>query len=133
MTRSPPPSESNLASLRLDQLREAIRSNALSFPSPVPTFEKHECDNLQWRVVQLYFILGWDCRRIAAKYGATSYKVRRILKAWSRRAVATGHIQYIPPSLEFHLVSAYHARYEIWIPDLEVALAPFSDGDDCNL
>jgi hypothetical protein len=120
VTRSPPLSESNLARLQLDQLREAIRSNFLSFPSPVPVFEWDPHPDLQWKFVQLYFILGWECRRIAVKYGASPNKVRRILKAWGRRAMATGYIQYIPPSLEFHLSSARHARCQIWIPDLEI-------------
>jgi hypothetical protein len=116
-------SESDPARLPLDQLRAAIRSNCLSFPSPVPVFEKHESPGLQWRFALLYFVRGWESRRIAVKYGTGARHVRRILRIWSVRAMAAGYIQPIPPSLEFHLTSARHAPCQIWIPDLDIQRA----------
>jgi hypothetical protein len=116
----PAASESDLARLRLDQLREAIRSNCLSFPSNVPAFEKHESPHLQWRFALLYFVRGWECRRIAVKYGILPRHVRRILRIWSVRAMAAGYMQPIPPSLEFHITSASYGSCEIWIPRLEI-------------
>jgi Homeodomain-like domain len=115
----PAASEPDLA-IRLDQLREAIRSNCLSFPSNVPAFERHESPDLQWRFALLYFVRGWECKRIAAKYGILPRHVRRILRIWCVRAMAIGYVQPIPPSLEFHVTSASHGSCEIWIPHLEI-------------
>jgi hypothetical protein len=60
-----------LDGLWLDQLREALRANLISFPTPVPTFERHDRADLQWKLVQLYFVLGWSLESIAARYGLT--------------------------------------------------------------
>jgi hypothetical protein len=87
-----------LYTLRIDQLRHAIRRNQVSFPNPVPTFERHDRPDLQWKLVQLYFVLGWSCESIAARYGLIRQRVCQILKTWKRRAVETGCIQYIPPA-----------------------------------
>ena len=87
-----------LDSLRLDQLRLAIRANWVSFPTPVPTFEKHDRPDIQWKLVQLYFVLGWSCEAIAERYGLIHQRVRQILKTWKQRAVEMGFIQYIPPA-----------------------------------
>jgi hypothetical protein len=83
--------------LRMDQLREAIRNNWVSFPSPVPTFKKHDRPDLQWKLVQLYFVRGWNCKSIADRYGFSRQRSRQILMTWKRRAVEMGYIQYIPP------------------------------------
>jgi hypothetical protein len=82
--------------LRIDQLRHAVRANWVSFPSPVPTFERHDRADLQWRLAQLYFVLGWSCEAIAARYDLIHQRVRQILNTWKRRAVEMGYIQYIP-------------------------------------
>jgi hypothetical protein len=63
----------------------------------VPTFEKHDRPDVQWKLVQLYFILGWNCDAIGARYGLIRQRVRQILTTWKRRAVEMGFIQYIPP------------------------------------
>ena len=94
----PPLGEVRLNDLRLDVLRLAIRANTVTFPSPVPTFERHDRADLQWKLAQLYFVLGWDCEDIAAKYGLIHQRVRQILRTWRRRAVETGYIQLIPPA-----------------------------------
>jgi hypothetical protein len=87
-----------LDTLRIDQLRGAVRGNHVSFPSPVPTFERHDRPDLQWKLVQLYFVLGWSCESIARRYGLIHQRVRQILNTWKRRAVEMGYIQYIPPA-----------------------------------
>jgi hypothetical protein len=87
-----------LNTLRIDELRAIIRSNQVSFPGQVPTFERHDRPDLQWKVVQLYFVLGWSCEAIARRYGLIHQRVRQILKTWKRRAVEMGFIQYIPPA-----------------------------------
>jgi len=94
---APPLGEIRLDTLRIDELRIAIRANQVTFPSSVPTFGRHDRADLQWKLAQLYFVLGWDCEGIAAKYGLIHQLVRQILKTWKRRAVETGYIQYIPP------------------------------------
>lgn len=95
--RLPPLDQVQLHALRIDQLREAVRSNGVSFPSPVPTFDRHDRADLQWKLVQLYFVLGWRCDRIASRYRLSDQRVRQILKTWKRRAVEMGYVQSIPP------------------------------------
>lgn len=86
-----------LDELRIDEVRLALRANQVTFPSPVPTFGKHDRADLQWRFAQLYFVLGWSCGAIAEKYGLIHQRVSQILKTWKRRAVEMGYIQFIPP------------------------------------
>jgi hypothetical protein len=87
-----------LENLDIGDLREAIRANVVSFPSQVPTFEKHERPDLQRRLAQLYFVLNWDCSNIGARYELAPARVRQILNTWKRRAAETGYIQRIPPA-----------------------------------
>lgn len=88
--------DQNIEELTIGDLRSAIRSNWVSFPSQVPVFSKSKPD-LQRRLVQLYFVSGWTCADIAARYGLATPRVRDILKAWKRRATLAGFIQQIPP------------------------------------
>jgi hypothetical protein len=78
-------------------LREAIRANRVSFPSQVPTFLQHDRPDIQRKLAQLYFVLGWNCDTIGERYGLVPSRVRQILNTWKRRAVKTGYIQHIPP------------------------------------
>lgn len=82
--------------LSLHDLREAIRSNRVSFPAQVPIFLKHDRPDLQRKMVQLYFILGWSCGSIANRYGMLRQRVQQILNTWKHRAVQMGYIQDIP-------------------------------------
>ena len=75
----------------------AVRANLVSFPSQVPTFERHDRPDLQWRVVQLYFVFGWSHETIAVRFGLVRQRVAQILKTWQRRAIEMGYIQIIPP------------------------------------
>jgi transposase len=90
------PEDADLHHMRVDLLRAAIRNNNVSFPSQIPTFERHDRPDLQRGVVQLYFTLGWSCEKIAARYGMLRQRVGQILRTWKRRALETGYIQTIP-------------------------------------
>ena len=85
-----------IGQLSLNDLREAIRCNRVSFPSQVPIFPKHDRPDLQRKMVQLYFVLGWSCGAIARRYGMIRQRVQQILNTWKRRAVEMGYIQHIP-------------------------------------
>ena len=82
---------------RIDDLRKAIRANRVSFPSQVPIFPMHDRPDLQFKLAQLYFIFGWSCSAIAAKYGLIRQRVQQILNTWKRRAAQMGYLQAIPP------------------------------------
>jgi len=85
--------DQNIEEIDISHLREAIRANWVSFPSQVPTFSHCGPSELQWRAVQLYFILGWRGAAIAARYGMGQDQVRHMLNAWKLRAVRAGFIQ----------------------------------------
>jgi hypothetical protein len=88
----------NIEGLEINSLRKAIRANRVSFPSQVPVFPKHDRADLQRKMVQLYFLLGWSCNRIGARYNLCRQRVQQVLNAWKRRAVQMGYIQPIPPA-----------------------------------
>jgi hypothetical protein len=88
--------QSALDGLGIDQVREAIRGNRVSFPSQVPIFESHDRPDLQRKLVQLYFVCGWTCETVVAWSGLSHKRVRQILTKWKRRAVAAGYVQVIP-------------------------------------
>ena len=90
--------EANLSEMRIDDLRDAIRKNQVTFPSQVPTFPKHDRPDLQRKLVQLYFILGWSGPKIGVRYGLRRLRVQQILNAWKRRAVELGYLQFVPPA-----------------------------------
>jgi hypothetical protein len=88
--------ERKLSEMRIDDLRDAIRKNQVTFPSQVPTFPKHDRPDLQRKLVQLYFVLGWSGPKIGVRYGLRRLRVQQILNAWKRRAVELGYIQTVP-------------------------------------
>jgi hypothetical protein len=90
--------ETKLYEMRIDKLRLAIRKNEISFPSQVPTFPKHDRPDLQRKLAQLYFVLGWNGPRIGHRYGLSRLRVHQILSTWTRRAVESGYIQSVPPT-----------------------------------
>jgi hypothetical protein len=90
--------DSNIEHLRMCTLRKAIRANRISFPSQVPVFSKHDRADLQRKMVQLYFLFGWSCSRIGARYDLPRQRVQQILNTWKRRAVQMGYVQFIPPA-----------------------------------
>ncbi len=83
----------------LNELRRKVRQNRVSFPSQVPTFPKHDRPDLQRKAVQLYFLFGWSCSRIAQRYGVLRQRIQQILTTWKRRAIEMGYVQDIPPAM----------------------------------
>jgi Transposase len=111
--------ETNLYEMRIDDLRDAIRKNEVSFPSQVPTFPKHDRPDLQRKLVQLYFCFGWSGPKIGARYGLSRLRVQQILNSWKRRAVEVGYVQRVPAET-FTLFSER--------PPIKVILSPVVTG-----
>lgn len=88
----------DIASMDLNKLRRAIRLNRVSFPAQLPAFPGAANDiDLQRRAAQLYFVLGWSCAGIAARYNLLPREARRMVSIWKQRAANAGYIQHIPP------------------------------------
>lgn len=85
----------NLAHLVNSALRTAIRRNLVSFPSQIPAFAKDAEE--QRRIVQLYFLHGWEIGTICERYGLGKWAVRAMLTDWKIRAAGAGYIQDIHP------------------------------------
>jgi hypothetical protein len=77
-------------------IRTAVWNNRVSFPSQIPVFEKQSRPDIQWRIVQLYFVRRWSFRRLAERYGVSPQRIMQIIGNWTVRAVALGYIQEIP-------------------------------------
>ena len=120
-----------LALMENSILRTAIRRNLVSFPSQIPAFVRHGEDHQ--RIVQLYFVRGWQISEISARYKLGRTVVRGLLSEWRIRAVGAGYIQEIHPEA-LELLAAQHADNhvfdpsEIAVPQPVSALAP----DDLN-
>jgi two-component system, OmpR family, KDP operon response regulator KdpE len=84
--------------MSLPALRKAIRANRVSFPSQIPLFVRNAPSTLQRYSVQLYFLCGWSCRKIAERYKRSHFYVWQILNEWKRHAAALGYIQRVPPA-----------------------------------
>jgi hypothetical protein len=116
--------ETNLSEMRIDDLRDAIRANQVTFPSQVPTFPKHDRPDLQRKLVQLYFVLGWSGPTIGVRYGLRRLRVQQILNAWKRRAVELGYIQSVPPVEIFTRPLEYPPIRVVLSPVLSSSSAP---------
>jgi hypothetical protein len=88
--------EPNLTEMPVDELREEIRRNRVTFPAQVPVFSKHDRSDVQRQLVQLYFLFGWSGPRIGIRYGLRRSRVQQILNAWKKRAVELGYLQCVP-------------------------------------
>ena len=88
-----------LDQMRLTHLRKAIRGNRVSFPSQVPLFVRSAPANVQRHAIQLYFLRGWNCGKIARRYGYSRFYIWRIVNQWKQRAVSLGYLHPIPPAL----------------------------------
>lgn len=86
-----------LLAMRVDQLRDAIRRNEVSFPSQIPVFSRHTRPDLQRKLVQLYFVSGWNAPQIRARYALGVQRFQQVLSTWKNRAIQLGYIQVIPP------------------------------------
>ena len=85
-----------LSTMRLSTLREAIHHNRVSFPDAVPVFAQQNRPDIQWRIVELYFVRGWSCRQLAGRYGVCPSRIRQLLHGWVDRATTLGYLQAIP-------------------------------------
>lgn len=98
-------SDKKIFEMRVDKLREAIRSEQVSFPSQIPTFSKHTRPDLQRKLVQLYFVCGWSAPKIRERYGLGEQRFQQIVSAWKNRAIELGYIQAIPPDPRRTMIS----------------------------
>jgi hypothetical protein len=89
----------NIAQLRINALRTAIQTNTVSFPAQTPCFNQSRAD-IQWRLVQLYFVRGWNCIRLARRYNLTRQRIEQLLAEWVDCASKLGFLQEIPASVE---------------------------------
>jgi hypothetical protein len=83
--------------MRLSRLRRAIHRNRVCFPEAVPVFANQPRVDVQWRIVELYFVRGWSCRQLADRYGVCASRIRQLLHRWVDRATTLGYLQEIPP------------------------------------
>ena len=86
-----------LDQMRLTHLRKAIRANRVSFPSQIPLFVRSAPATVQRHAIQLYFLRGWNCGKIARRYGYSRFYIWRIVNQWKQRAVSLGYLHPIPP------------------------------------
>ncbi len=82
--------------MNLRRLRSAIQNHEISFPSQVPVFVCQSRSDIQWRMVELYFIRNWSCAALGGRYGVTMERARQVISQWVRRAALLGYLQEIP-------------------------------------
>lgn len=91
----------NISEMPLDRLRMAVRTNEVSFPAQVPILFPFQRD-VQWRLVELYFVHDWSCTDLSRRYGLSVVYTRRLLSQWARRAAVLGYLQdtsvVVPPA-----------------------------------
>jgi len=104
-------------------LRIAIQRNLVSFPSQIPALMKRPGGDMQERIAQLYFALGWTVRSLCERYCLSKAMVQKLLSEWRVRAIGAGYIQDIhPDELEFL----------VYVKD-ETDTAPVNHADTANL
>jgi hypothetical protein len=86
-------------------LRRAISKNQVSFPSQIPVFKGQPWPDVQWRLVQLYFVHQWRFADIGKRYHVTPQRVTQIVTLWRIRAVTLGYIQEIPAETDLRALS----------------------------
>lgn len=79
----------------LRRLRAAIQNQEISFPSQVPAFACQSRSEIQWRLVELYFIRNWSCSDLGQRYGVTMERARQLISQWVQRAAVLGYLQEI--------------------------------------
>jgi len=89
----------NIAEMRINALRVAIQANQVSFPAQTPCLNLTRAD-IQWRLVQLYFLRGWNCEQLARRYDLTRQRIEQLLAQWVDRASTLGYLQEIPAPVE---------------------------------
>jgi len=86
----------NIAQISLRRLRAAIQNQEVSFPAQVPIFECQSRSDIQWRLVELYFVRNWSCPQLGERYGVTLERARQLISQWVQRAIVLGYLQEIP-------------------------------------
>lgn len=86
----------NIAQISLRRLRVAIQNHEVSFPAQVPIFSCQSRSDIQWRLVELYFVRNWSCPDLGKRYGMTMERARQLISQWVQRAVVLGYLQEIP-------------------------------------
>ncbi len=86
----------NIAQISLRRLRAAIQNHEVSFPAQVPVFECQSRSDIQWRLVELYFVRNWSCPQLGERYGVTMERARQLISQWVQRAIVLGYLQEIP-------------------------------------
>lgn len=81
--------------MTLRRLRKAIQENEVSFPAQVPIFPKQSRADIQWKLVELYFVRNWSPGGIAQRYRMTGERVRQVISQWVRRAATLGYLQEV--------------------------------------
>jgi hypothetical protein len=104
--------EMQLALIDNNALRAAIQCNLVSFPAQIPAFMKG--GDKQQRIVQLYFVRGWQTRAICDRYRLSIWAVRTSLTKWKIRAVAAGYIQDIHPGVLALLAAEAGEKAPVW-------------------
>src|SRR5450432_4897921 len=89
----------NIAQMRISALRSAIQTNQVSFPAQTPRFSQSRAD-IEWRLVQLYFVRGWNCIQLARRYNLTRQRIEQLLAVWVDCASKLGFLQEIPAPVE---------------------------------
>jgi DNA-binding winged helix-turn-helix (wHTH) protein len=90
----------SVVDLGLIRLRSAIRNNRVSFPSQVPGFASEPGPDIQWRIVELYFVQNWSANDLGKRYCYSSSHIRKIISQWVFQASALGYLQEIRVSDE---------------------------------
>lgn len=89
----------NIAQISLRRLRAAVQNHEVSFPAQVPIFECQSRSDIQWRLVELYFVRNWSCPQLGERYSITMERVRQLISQWVQRAVVLGYLQEIPAAV----------------------------------
>ena len=105
------------AAISLQALRKAIRANEVVFPLPVPIFACQHRPDIQWRLVELYFVHGWSCAQLGERYEVTDRRIQQLIQRWVSRAKAVGYLQVIPAA-DSELEVAAAAGVDGFAPEL---------------
>ncbi|MGD1071193.1 MAG: hypothetical protein ABSB15_13715 [Bryobacteraceae bacterium] len=108
----------DLTTLQSHELREAVRTNRVSFPSQAPTWDKQSRCDIQWRLAVLYFVRGWSLFDIAHRYGLSRERAGQIVRAWRILSVKHGYIQEIPAGESAANIPAYPLTVPMALPEL---------------
>jgi len=114
----------NIAKISLRRLRNAIQNHEVSFPAQVPVFSCQSRCDIQWRLVELYFVRNWSCPELGKRYGITMERARQLISQWVQRAVVLGYLQEIPAaaSLMAPLIPAGRRVLEMPLPEINPAV-----------